>query len=346
VRPGAPPPSKRVGGAHTATQKPDFTGLTTARMATADAPLELILALRGILAPGDTTVHDLAGVGVVFTARCLPPMVDDAQTYGAIAANAAMGEVYAAGGQPLLALHLASLPTDMPPEIAQAILRGGAEQARRAGAVVVGGHSGPSAQPTYGLAVLGRVAPEQVVHRGGARPGDRLVLTKAIGTGVITSAGRQGTASAEALAAAVTSMLASDAPATEAARGASVHGGNVVGGSGLVGSALEMAHASRTRVVLHAEVVPLLRDALHHAGEGTFPQGTRSNEEQFARHSEVGGALDPLLRRVLFAPETAGGLLLAVPPHAVAALLANCAARGVAAAAIGEVRAGIGVLIE
>lgn len=324
----------------------DFTRLTTLAAGASGDAAGMLARLRDLLAGEGSEVFDVDGTALILTAGSLPPVVDDAYTYGAIAANAACGDVFARGGQPALALHLAAFPRDMPAETAAAIIRGGAEKAALAGAVVAGRHLTTAPEPTYGLAVLGRVAPEQLVHTGGLRHGDRLVLTKPVGTGVITEAGRQGTASAPALAAAVDCMLVSNAQAATAARLAVVHGGIQVGGGGLVGSALELAHASRARLALRAEAVPLLRDALHHAGEGTFPGATSRNEEQFARHTEVGGALDPLLRRVLFSPEMAGGLLLAVPSHAVPALLAACGAQGGQAAVIGEVGAGTGLLIE
>ncbi len=302
--------------------------------------------LVGLRDPDDAAVYDLDGTGLIFTADYFPPVVDDPYTYGAIAANNALGDVWAMGGRPLLALNLASFPDDMPTEVAAAILRGGAEKAREGGAVVAGGHTTTSAEPTYGLAVLGTVAPEALIRKGGARPGDRLVLTKPLGVGVITTAGKSGGALPEAMAAAIRSMTATNAAAAEAARAAGVHGGTDVTGFGLIGHAVEMAHAAGVEFRLRAQAVPLLPGARHHAAEGAFPGGADRNQEHFGPHAEFGAAVDPLTGRLLFAPETAGGLLLAVPAHQLHLFEKGCAAAGVTAAVIGEVTHGRGVHVE
>ena len=299
--------------------------------------------LVGLQDPDDAAVYDLDGTGLIFTADYFPPVVDDAYTYGAIAANNALSDVFAMGGRPLLALNLASFPDDMPPEVAAAILRGGAEKAREAGVVVAGGHTTTSAEPTYGMAVLGTVAPDALIRKGGARHGDRLVLTKPLGVGVITTAGKRGTALPEAMAAAIASMTATNAAAAEAARAAGVRAGTDVTGFGLLGHAMEMAHAAGVELRIRAQAVPLLPGARHHAAEGAFPGGAAHNQEHFGPHVEFGAAIDPLTARLLFAPETAGGLLLAVPPHQLHVLVERCTAAGVGAAVIGEVATGRGI---
>lgn len=299
--------------------------------------------LIGLREPDDAAVYDLDGTGLIFTADYFPPVVDDAYTYGAIAANNAMGDVFAMGGRPVLALNLAGFPDDMPAEVAAAILRGGAEKAREVGAVVAGGHTITSAEPTYGMAVIGTVAPEALIRKGGARPGDHLVLTKPLGVGVITTAGQRGTALPEAMAAAIASMSATSAVAAEAARAAGVRAGTDVTGFGLIGHATEMAHAAGVQFRIHALAVPLLPGARHHAAAGDFPGGAGQNQSHFGPHAEFGAAVDPLMGRLLFSPETAGGLLLAVPAHQTHALIERCKAAGVPAAVIGEVVGGRGV---
>ncbi len=302
--------------------------------------------LVGLDAPDDAAVFDLDGTGLIFTADYFPPVVDDPYTYGAIAANNALSDVYAMGGRPLVALNLASFPDDMPAEVAAAILRGGAEKAREAGAVVAGGHTTTAAEPTYGLAVIGTVAPQALIRKGGARIGDRLVLTKPLGVGVITTAGKRGTVLPQAMTAAIESMTATNAVAAESAGAAGVRAGTDITGFGLIGHALEMAHGAGVQLRITARAVPLLPGALHHAGEGAFPGGAERNQEFFGPHVEFGAAVDPLLGRLLFAPETAGGLLLCVPPHEAHALVQRCAAAGVRAALIGEVGHGRGILVD
>jgi selenide,water dikinase len=302
--------------------------------------------LVGLDPPDDAAVYRLNGTALIFTADYFPPVVDDPHAYGAIAACNALSDVFAMGGKPLLALNLAAFPDDMPPEVAAAILRGGAEKAREAGCVVAGGHTTTSEEPTYGMAVVGTASPAALIRKGGARPGDHLVLTKPLGVGVITTAGKRGKALPEAMAAAVASMQALNAAAAEAAVAAGVRCGTDVTGFGLGGHALELATASGVCLRIRAASVPLLPGALHHAAQGAFPGGAARNLEHFGPHTEVGAAVDPLVARLLFSPETSGGLLLAVPADRVAGLVEHCAERGVAAAVIGDVVEGRGLRIE
>ncbi len=297
--------------------------------------------LVGLQEPDDAAVYVLDGTGLVFTADYFPPVVDDGATYGAIAANNAMSDVFAMGGTPLMALNLATFPADMPPEVAASILRGAAEQVRAAGAIIAGGHSTTGDEPTFGLAVLGTVDPEAVIRKGGARVGDRLVLTKSLGVGVITTAGKQGTAQREAMEAAVASMLGSNGPAAAAARASGVRCGTDVTGFGLVGHGMELAQTSGVRLRVRSADLPLLPGALEHARAGTFPGGARRNAAYFGPQTEVGGGVDPLLRDLAFSPETSGGLLLAVPPARLAGLLG----RAPGAVEIGVVEEGHGILL-
>ena len=299
--------------------------------------------LVGLDDPDDAAVYVLGDRAIVFTADYFPPVVDDAETYGAIAANNALSDVFAMGGQPVLALNLAGFPDDMPPEVAQAILRGGARQARDAGAVVAGGHTTTSEEPNFGMAVIGTVDPAHLVRKGGARPGDRLVLTKPLGVGVITTAGKAGTALPEAMTAAIGAMLASNRAAALAARRAGVACGTDVTGFGLIGHALELAEASDVCLTVHVAAVPLLAGALHHASAGDFPGGASRNEKFFAARTETSSGVDPLRRRLLFSPETAGGLLLAVPAATADAMVASCCDAGCDATIIGEVTPGRGL---
>ena len=299
--------------------------------------------LVGLEAPDDAAVYRLdAERALVLTADYFPPVVDDARAYGTIAAANALNDVYAMGGQPLLALNLACFPDDMPAEVARAILHGAAAKVLEAGAVVGGGHTTRGDEPTFGLAVLGTVHPDAVVRKGGARPGDRLFLTKPLGTGVVTTAGKQGAASPAEMAAAIESMSRLNGAAMAAARAADLHAGTDVTGFGLVGHALEMAVASGCRLALRVSEVPLLPGALAHARTGRFPGGAATNEAFFGARTRAPHDFAAPLRGLMFSPETAGGLLVAIPPARAAAFADACPG----AAAIGEVEAGEGVALS
>lgn len=300
--------------------------------------------LVGLEAPDDAAVYLLDGTALIFTADYFPPVVDGAYDYGAIAASNALSDVFAMGGTPLLALNLAGFPDDMPEAVAAEILRGGAEKVREAGAVVAGGHTTRSEEPTYGLAVVGTVDPAGVVRKGGARPDDVLVLTKPLGVGVVTTAGKRGLAAPQHLSAAVASMKRLNAAAAAAAREAGVRCGTDVTGFGLLGHLLEMAEASGVGFRVRAADVPLLPGAIECAAAGAFPGGARQNEAFFADRARVAAGVDPLVRGLLFSPETAGGLLLAVPAGAVEGLRARCRASAQQTWVIGEAVAGESVV--
>jgi selenide,water dikinase len=295
--------------------------------------------LVGLEQPDDAAVYGLDDErALVFTADYFPPVVDEAGAYGAIAAANALNDVFAMGGTPILALNLACFPDDMPAEVARAILHGAAAKAREAGAVVAGGHTTRGDEPTFGLAVLGMVHPGAIVRKGGARPGDRLLLTKPLGTGVVTTAGKQGAASPAEMEAAIASMSRLNAAAATAARAAGLHAGTDVTGFGLAGHALEMAGAGGCRFVIRVADVPLLPGALAHARAGRFPGGAASNEAYFGARVRAPDGLAAPLRRLMFSPETAGGLLVAVPPGSAARMRDACQAWD-----IGHVEAGEGL---
>ena len=292
--------------------------------------------LVGLEEPDDAAVFDLDGRTLVFTADYFPPVVDGAYDYGAIAASNALSDVFAMGGVPVLALNLAGFPDDMPAALAADILRGGAEKVAEAGAVVGGGHTTRSEEPSYGLAVLGTVERDAIMRKGGAQAGDCLVLTKPLGVGVVTTAGKNGVAAVEHLRAAVASMKRLNAGAAQAARAAGVRCGTDVTGFGLIGHLLEMAESSGVGFRVRAAEVPLLPGAMPCAAQRQFPGGVRHNEGFFGDRVRAGAGVDPLVRRLLFSPETAGGLLLAVPGAAVERLLADCHRAGEQAWVIGE----------
>jgi selenide,water dikinase len=297
--------------------------------------------LVGIATNDDAAVYRLAGdQALVATVDVFTPIVDDPFDFGRIAAANALSDVYAMGARPLFALSIIGFPTrKLPLSVMADILRGGVAGCAEAGIAVVGGHSIDDAEPKYGLSVVGVVHPERVVKNSTGRAGDVLVLTKPIGTGVISQAVKQGTAAAESLAAAVASMAALNRPAAEAMVEVGVSAATDVTGFGLLGHLHELAHASGVAARVDAARVPLLPGALELAAAGTIPGGSKRNAAFVERWTGF-GAVDPPLRLLLTDAQTSGGLLIAVPPERLEALRRALRARGVLDAPIGELVAG------
>jgi len=264
------------------------------------------------------------GTLLVVTADFFAPVVDDAYTYGAIAAANAISDVYAMGGTPFLALNLAALPSDMPPEIASEILRGGMDKAREAGVIVAGGHTMDDREPKYGLVVLGTVTPEQLLVKGGARPGERLVLTKPLGSGIITTASRAGRASPEALAEVVPWMLRLNRDAVRAVHATSAHSATDVTGFGLLGHAVEMAQAAGVRLRIWANHVPILEAARPLAEQWLFPGGTAANEMYYRQWVTFTPGIPDEVQMLLYDAQTNGGILAAIPATEMNRFAAAC----------------------
>ena len=295
----------------------------------------------------DAAVYQIdAETAIVQTLDFFPPVVDDPWTFGAIAAANAMSDVYAMGAEVAFALNIAGFPEDLPPEIITAVFTGGAEKVAEAGGIIAGGHTVIDAEPKYGLSVTGLVHPERVMSKAGARPGDVLVLTKALGTGIILTAAKRDLADPAHLEAAVQSMLRLNRHASHLAREAGAHALTDVTGFGVVGHALEIANGGGMRVVLKASALPLLPGALDYALAGVEFGGVGRNKEQLGPLIELSPALAPEIVQLLFDPQTSGGLLMAVEPSMVAGLLERLTSDGYAAAPIGEVREGTGLVVE
>jgi len=282
------------------------------------------------------------GLALVVTTDFFAPIVDDPYDFGAIAAANAMSDVYAMGGEVLLALNLLAVPEDLAPDVVAEIVRGGAEAVRAAGGIVAGGHSILDREPKYGLAVVGRADPDRLLRKVGARPGDVLVLTKALGTGLVTTALKHGLADVGDVAAAVASMRRLNDVASRAALAAGAHAATDVTGFGLAGHGLEVARASGVALKLDAQRLPLLPGALAAAAAGHVPGGTARNRSAFAAHVRGLDRLDARMADVLFDPQTSGGLLVALDPAAAPAFVA---AVGAPAVVIGEVVAGAGLVL-
>jgi len=268
----------------------------------------------GLEAPDDAVVYRLDdGTLLVVTTDFFAPVVDDAYTYGAIAAANAISDIYAMGGVPFLALNLAAFPSDMPPEVATAILRGGMEKAREAGVVVAGGHTMDDREPKYGLVVLGTVAPGRLLLKGGARVGQRLVLTKPLGSGIITTACRAGKGSDEALAEATRWMLRLNRDGVAAVHATSARGATDVTGFGLLGHAVEMAQAASVRIRLHADRIPVLEAARLYADQWLFPGGAAANEMYYGQWVTRAPSVPDEVGMLFYDPQTNGGILAAIP---------------------------------
>jgi selenide,water dikinase len=272
-------------------------------------------------------------------------VVDEPADYGAIAAANALSDVYAMGGEPLLALNLAAFPEDLPADVIAAILRGGAEKVLEAGAVIAGGHTITDREPKYGLSVLGLVHPERLFTKGGARPGDQLVLTKPLGTGTITTASKNGRAEADDVRAAVTAMRRLNRAASRAAVAAEAHAVTDITGFGLLGHAHEMAHLSGACFEIEHAALPWLPGALRYAESWIFPGGATRNADYFGRWVSFERSLAEWERHLLFDPQTSGGLLLAVAPEKVTALLDSLGGVGEEGWVIGVAREGGGELV-
>jgi selenide,water dikinase len=305
---------------------------------------ELRDLLVGLGRADDAAVFRLApDLAIVETVDFFPPVVDDPYTWGAVAAANAMSDVYAMGGEVLFALAVAGFPREMPKSIIAEVFRGGAEKVAEAGGVIAGGHTVVDAEPKYGLCVTGRVHPDHIFIKGGLRAGDRLFLSKPLGTGVITTAAKDDATTADVLAGAVQSMLRLNRSAAQIARTVGVRGATDITGFGLLGHATEMIEAAGVGIALAAGRLPFLPGARELADQGRFSGGMKRNR----RHLEavLGSRLriDPTLPEglvgLLTEAETSGGLLFGVARDRAAEVIPAFAARGDTCADIGEVTA-------
>jgi selenide,water dikinase len=301
----------------------------------------------GIEGPDDAAVYRLSDeLALVQTVDFFPPVVDDPYTYGAIAAANAMSDVYAMGGEVLLALNITCFPEDLDPAILAEILRGGAEKVAEAGGVIAGGHTLYDREPKYGLAVSGLAHPERIVRKSGARPGDALVLTKPLGTGLILTAARDGLARQGELDAAVASMLRLNRHASHAALAAGAHAMTDVTGFGLLGHAREVAAASGVRIEIDTRALPELPGATDHARAGITTGGARRNREGLGAAIDIAPGADPARVALAYDPQTSGGLLIALAHDAAGDVVARLREGGDAAYVVGTVVAGEGVLLR
>jgi selenide,water dikinase len=305
---------------------------------------DLLVGLEG---PDDAAVYRLTDdLAIVQTVDFFPPVVDDPYTFGAIAAANAMSDVYAMGGDVLMALNVTAFPEDLDPAILGAILQGGADKVREAGGVVGGGHTIYDSEPKYGLAVTGTVHPQQVLSKAGARPGDALVLTKPLGTGIVLTAARGGVPCEADLVLAVESMLTLNRHASHLAREAGAHAMTDVTGYGLLGHASEMATRSGARIILDAAAIPAFSNGVAGLiGQGVTTGGAARNRHGLADRIEVAATVPEETLALAYDPQTSGGLLIALDPPRAAWLTARLRADGLFGAIVGRVEAGSGVAV-
>ncbi len=312
--------------------------------------------LVGFETNDDAGVYKLADdLALVQTVDFFTPIVDDPHLYGQIAAANSLSDVYAMGGRPISALSIVGFPEKGDPDLLEQILRGGLAKMSEANCSVVGGHSIRDDDMKFGYAVTGVINPQRVWRNVGARPGDALLLSKAIGTGVISTALKNGRASEESLAAATASMTRLNRDAAEALREVdalagsgpgAIHAVTDVTGFGLLGHAREMAAGSGVSLeIVHAQVA-YLPGAADAARAGHLAGGLKNNREFVGDCVGFADAVPEEFRNLLFDPQTSGGLLVAIAPEAVDAALAALAQRGVAARPIGRVLAQRSPLIQ
>jgi selenide, water dikinase len=305
--------------------------------------------LVGLDAADDAAVYRLNDEqAIVATADFFPPVVDDPYTFGAVAAANALSDIYAMGGDPLFCLNLVAFPDDLEPAILTDILRGGVDKVREAGAVIAGGHTVTDQEPKYGLAAIGTVHPARILTKGGARPGDALLLTKPLGTGLVTTALKQQAVEPADYDACVASMAALNGPASRALRslGAAVHACTDITGFGLLGHALEMAQLSGVRLRFELASLPILPGARSYAERGFVPGGTGRNVRHVKPFTTYGPALTEVDELLLCDPQTSGGLFAAIDPSAVEQALAALRRAGVEAVTVGTAQDGAGLSVE
>jgi selenide, water dikinase len=272
---------------------------------------------------------------LVATVDFFTPIVDDPYDFGRIAAANALSDIYAMGARPLFALNLIGFPRDLlHTGMLEEIVRGGGEVALKAGIAVVGGHSIDDAEPKFGMCVIGEGHPDLLTRNSGAQPGDVLVLTKPIGTGIIATAVKRGIAADDVVRSAVDVMTTLNRGAAEAMIRIGVSAATDVTGFGLPGHLRNMLRASGTAAEISAAQVPLLPGVGELAADGCIPGGTRRNMDDLADDMVWEDSLTDLQRLLLCDAQTSGGLLIAVPAARAEALLAELAAEATPAAAV------------
>ena len=260
-------------------------------------------------------------VALVLTTDFFAPIVDDPFDYGQIAAANALSDIYAVGGTPITALNIAAFPRDLGPDVIAKILEGGQAKAEEAGILIIGGHTVDDKEPKYGLAAVGIVTPGEQITNANAQPGDVLILTKAIGSGFITTAGKFGTAPADSIVAAVKSMATLNKGAAAAMQEVGVNAATDVTGFGLLGHLVQMMKASGTSATVNWSSIPFLPGTIDLAHAGSTSGGTRRNMEALEGKVLYGEGISEFEFMVLADAQTSGGMLISVPEERSDALV-------------------------
>ncbi len=294
--------------------------------------------LVGLNTSDDAAVYKLDdNTALISTLDFFTPVVDDPYDFGQIAAANAVSDVYAMGGTPFLALNIACFPACLPLEMLGRILQGGAEKIVEAGAVIAGGHSIDDDEPKYGLAVLGKVDPEKIVLNSGAKPGDLLILTKPLGSGIINTAIKGGLADKDTEARAISLMASLNRMAAEAMVTVGVNACTDITGFGFLGHAVEMARGSKVTLQIDSAGLPIIENTIQFADMGLIPGGAYSNREYLLGEINFVGKIDRSLEIILFDPQTSGGLLISVPEAKASRLINELTTRHTQAAVVGRV---------
>jgi len=272
--------------------------------------------LVGLETGDDAAVYRVSDeLAIILTTDFFTPVVDDPYEFGAIAAANAMSDVYAMGGEVVLALNVCGFPSKMPPDIIIEILRGGAEKVAEAGGVIGGGHTLDDDEPKYGLAVMGFVHPRAIATKVGARPGDVLFLTKPLGIGLITTAAKGGVAEPAHLKGAVDQMLILNRKACQLMQQVDLHAVTDVTGFGLIGHSYEVAELSEVTLRFYVDELPFLDGAKGYAEAWLFPGRTACNKDAYEPQVSFAAEIPDEVQMLLYTSETSGGLLICVPPE-------------------------------
>jgi selenide,water dikinase len=297
--------------------------------------------IAGLTPPDDAAAYRISDdLAIIGTLDFFPPLVDDPTTFGEIAAANALSDVFAMGGRVLFALSIAAFPEELPRDVLAEIFAGASSKVREAGGTLAGGHTIRDPEPKYGLAVVGAAHPDKLLRKGGAQPGDVLILTKRLGTGILVSGRRQGRTTDAHLDGAIEAMRTLNRAASEVLVAHDVRAATDVTGFGLLGHGLEMARASGCRFVFEATALPALPGALELAAAGVETGGAGHNRRFVASSLAVAEGVAPDRIALAQDPQTSGGLLAAVDVGAVDATIDALAAAGVPAWRVGRVEAG------
>ena len=292
--------------------------------------------LVGLETGDDAGVYRLSDdLAIIQTVDFITPIVDDPYTFGQIAAANALSDVYAMGGTPITTMNIVCFPTSSQEmTILTDILRGGLDKIQEAGAVLIGGHSVADEELKYGLSVTGVIHPSQILRRNNPRAGDKLILTKHIGTGIISTAIKGGVADAKAIEPAVRSMTMLNKKAAELIRTADVHACTDVTGFSLMGHGYGMIANSKLGMAINISSIPIFAAARDFATMGFVPRGVRRNMEYYRSHIEQACEISDEMWDILFDPQTSGGLLMAIPPDKAEGLLKKLRSSGIKEATI------------